>query len=316
LKNFSSLGSTFLFRIFFPGALWTILLTPLIKSFATGNFIISISTSILIFGMTVYFLEHHIYWFYEGRMFWLPCFREARKRYYNIRIDKRIVEAKKIKKNNEPLYNEIWNWLRMFPINSNGERKAISPTRLGNIIQEYELYPWTRYKMDSVFYWYRIWLIIDDKTRKEIDRNWAQADCLLYCSFVFLVSFLIYLVLILYCAFFPVQVLIFPLPSFAVLIPLLIGSLAGSYITYIISIPWHRCHGEYFKALFDVFREKILNKFENIESEKAAWEKAQTYLQYLKIKCPKCEKYHYVGKSHTCNSSDKANNSEVPSTKE
>ncbi len=56
----------------------------------------------------------------------------------------------------------------------------------------YEYYPETRYGMDSAFYWYRIWLVIPDDTRKEYDNSWALGQAWLYISAASLTSFLVY----------------------------------------------------------------------------------------------------------------------------
>jgi hypothetical protein len=53
---------------------------------------------------------------------------------------------------------------------------------IGNIIDEYEAYPLSRYGMDSAFYWPRLWLIIDKDVRNEIDGEWAVVDAAVYTA--------------------------------------------------------------------------------------------------------------------------------------
>jgi hypothetical protein len=70
-----------------------------------------------------------------------------------------------------------------FPFSRQDRRPhAIWPTRFGNVISSYEYYSQERYGMDSAFYWYRIWLILPDDTRKEYDNSWSLGQVWLYIS--------------------------------------------------------------------------------------------------------------------------------------
>ena len=71
-------------------------------------------------------------------------------------------------------YDELWSEIRQFPADEHDHYIATRPTKMGNILASYEDYPDSRYGMDSVFYWHRLWLIVDKDTREEIDRTWAS----------------------------------------------------------------------------------------------------------------------------------------------
>ncbi len=145
--------------------------------------------------------------------------------------------------------------LRRFPIDENGKFVATYPTRLGNLLTAYEEYPLRVYGMDSAFYWYRIWLAIDDDLREHVDSRQALADSTLYVSMALsgtgLLS-LIYAVL---------DVLGVPwtdnLPPAGFLFALAFLALLGSYALYRSSMHLHAQVGEIFKALFDMYRDKV-----------------------------------------------------------
>src|SRR5260370_17941131 len=83
----------------------------------------------------------------------------------------------------DPEYKECWYLLRQFPVDANGDPTALQPSRIGNVIIAYEQYPKVRYGMDSVFYWPRLWLLIDKDVREEVDNPWAAVDSILYAGF-------------------------------------------------------------------------------------------------------------------------------------
>ena len=173
--------------------------------------------------------------------------------------------------------------MRRFPVDEKGRPKAMSPTALGNILYGYEDYPWQKYGMDPVFYWSRIWLTLDESTRKEIDSLWAPADSLTYLSFVslfgsaVLIPFLIVsLVQSSWSA------------SFVVDLRHLWGATVPSLILlwrvfYTLSLPLHVNNGEIFKAVFDVYRrqiEHVLIDQHQATCEGKKWRDAWQYLQY------------------------------------
>jgi hypothetical protein len=161
---------------------------------------------------------------------------------------------------------------------------------MGNILEAYEEYPKRKYGMDSVFYWYRIWLFITEEVRKCVDQIWANADCLLYLSFVSLLGALLFIILSLVKALFMILssagVAFMSLSiSFGVLIVGTLILLFAVWIFYRLSLPSHKINGEYFKSIFDLYRGEITKI--QLEGEPAEeqekWYRTWLYLQYGKI---------------------------------
>ena len=284
-----SFGYPFFLRVIFPGALASavlyLVLWPWIGE--TVNMadkvalVLFFSVSTIALGVIVSFADRPIYSLYEARAWWPAWLRRWLIGRRRLEVGKRCVAADKTADKQERA--EIWSWLRRFPVTEGGQPNAVSPTAIGNILYGYEDYPRQRYGMDSVFYWPRIWLVLDDRTRKEIDSLWAPADSLTYLSFVSLFSFV-------------------------VLIPFLIGSLvqtswSASFVVdirhlwgatvpslillwrvfYTLSLPLHISNGETFKSVFDVYRkqiEHVLIDRHQATCEKKKWRDAWHYLQY------------------------------------
>jgi len=137
--------------------------------------------------------------------------------------------------------------------------------------------------MDSVFYWYRLWLCIDKDIREEVDRTWASTDALLHLAFGMAGLGLIYL------ASGTVAATLTWLGS-----PwLLLGAdqaryaiggvalIALSYLPYRISVPGHLVNGELYKSLFDLHRSTLKTALTAAsDAERQAWTDLWAQLQY------------------------------------
>ncbi|MGB7293332.1 MAG: hypothetical protein WBD99_14250 [Thermodesulfobacteriota bacterium] len=209
--------------------------------------------------------------------------------------------------------------LRKFPIDAEtGDFQILYPTRLGNLIRAYEEYPKLRYGMDAIFYWYRIWMKIDDNLKNYLDSQLAIADSVLYSSFSFYVSgffCLIYAISAVTSARFNLSPIGY-LPHYPILFVLFIISFAIGYFLYRLSTDVHSNYGELFKSMFDVFGKEIdvsdviaevhrftsdpIYLFELDPREKygVAWR----YLHNYRIRCKKCKEPIEVPKMrhHTC----------------
>jgi hypothetical protein len=64
----------------------------------------------------------------------------------------------------------------LYPTDDDSAAYVAHPTRLGNIIESFESYPKIKYGLDSVFYWYRLWVVLDKDLREEIDSSQAVVD--------------------------------------------------------------------------------------------------------------------------------------------
>lgn len=313
-----SFGYPFFLRSFVPGTLAIALCVPLVayyfaptlKDFGILDWIAIFSIGAIIVGVFVSLADDLIYRLYEGRIFQRWWLHGKLVRRLDSKIQNALKKAADAKGRDKVVYDEIWWWLRMFPVDRNGCRFASAPTTLGNIIKEYENYPKSRYGMDSIFYWYRLWLAINEDSRKAVDLVWAHADSVLYSSFVFLFFLVLYSLLTAgslilmswaFCGRLAPTAVDY-LPSLRTLCFLTFISAGGTCFAYHFAIPLQRRIGEYFKSIFDVYRKEVseLSDYETSEAERDTWEKKWAYLQYLRVKCPKCGEFHYAGKSHSC----------------
>jgi len=236
--------------------------------------------------------DYRIYQIFEGRMLF-PHFlftwgRRSEKKYIQS-LTKLICELRIQNKVNSPKYLETWYKLRMFPINEHGEYTADYPTRLGNIIQGYEKYSKSRYGIDAIFWWYRIWFMLDKDIRKEIDHISSKADFALFSSLVFYGLFIVNLIAS-GISHFDNRFFFLVLPSWETFLLIALVSLISGRVFYKLSLSLHRNYGEFFKSIFDVHKKSIL-EFDKIFSreEKVRIEAIARYLQYHKLKCVKCD---------------------------
>ncbi len=207
----------------------------------------------------------HLYMLYEGRRYWpnkvwLFCLNCQKRRLE--KLIKQQEEYKRRKENKKEIgeaeyakYLERSVELRRFPMDDRGQYCAIMPTRLGNLLASYEGYPLRIYGMDSYFYWYRIWLTLNNDLQEQIDNQQAIADSTIYMAFALLCTGLL-CVIYAYITFLGVTLIKY-LPSERVLLGLGFLAFMGSYFLYRVSLHLHSHFGEIFKSVFDVFRDKI-----------------------------------------------------------
>jgi len=177
--------------------------------------------------------------------------------------------------------------LRLYPLDDANQLTVRRPTLLGNILAGYEQYPDSRYGMDSVFYWPRIWMEMDKDKKEEIDGQWSMADGFLILSAISFVGGMLW---ILESILAGVDVFPYALPTDSAG-GAAVGGLAwlvAGYVWYRLSLPFHRQNGEVFKAIFDLYRGKIRKALKLKPQEKATWDATWSYLQYLRLVCPKC----------------------------
>jgi len=284
-------------RIILPGLMASAVFYPAI-GWALGHLpgdpdhlwerILGYAALVVLLGALISTLNSEIYKIYEGRTHWpsgLKAWGIRRQQAQVDKLQKTISSAA-----TQAEYDEAWSELRVYPTSDRGDPEATHPTRIGNILAGYEQYPNTRYGMDSVFYWPRIWLQIDKDVKEEIDSQWSVADGFLTLSAIAYAGAAIWLAQALLAIFgIGLAWLAFGTASLATLaVP---AWLAIGYISYELSLPFHRENGEVFKSIFDVHREKVRNMITFKPNEKETWRAAWAYLQYQAMKCPNCGKY-------------------------
>lgn len=253
-----SFNFKFVFRLLLPGFLVSLSLFPVLKMLCNDlhipidkEYFLILSTVLL--GWFFVIADMHIYMLFEGRRYWPKWIKDKfhaseKKRLY--RLLEKYEKAKTNKDRREEV--EISVELRRFPIDSTGRMVATMPTRIGNLLSSFEEYPLRVYGMDSIFYWYRIWVVIDDDLREHIDNQQAIIDSTVYTSASLVI---IAIISIFYFLIKPLNVI--ELPSQIMLLAIAVSAFLLSYIIYRTSLYLHASFGELYKSIFDMYRSKI-----------------------------------------------------------
>lgn len=255
-----SFSLKFFFRLLFPGFVVSCALFPALATAIEGleinigsEHIILISTVII--GWLFMVFDMHIYMAFEGRRYWPKLLRQQFVKLEENRLAYLLKNYSKAKSADHNKYIELSVELRRFPLNRIGEPFVAFPTRLGNLIASYEEYPMRTYGMDSIFYWYRIWLAIDENSREQIDGQQAVTDSSIYISAALYLSGLICFFYIFSQTFIPQ--LVHHLPVTKYLFAFSFIAFLGGYIIYRGSLHLHAGFGNIYMALFDMHKEKV-----------------------------------------------------------
>jgi hypothetical protein len=330
------LGVKLFFRLLLPGFLLTLGLFPilfaLLDSFglAQQRDVAFVLTTILL-GWLLLAGDMPIYMLLEGRRYWplflwkglLNC-EKNRLVKLNARIDAYYQKLeKKVSGEIDEIDETIWRRYieasvekRFFPLDENGERCAKYPTHLGNTLTSFETYAKTRYGLEDIFYWPRIWVNLSKDLREELDNQQAMADSTVYSTFALASAALLW-------AFYGLfKVLIGPVAAFLYyhkilyeplgkgilahipepFVCFLVGgaSLLFSYfVVYRLAIFTNEQYGNYFMAIIDTNVSKIekyvdvkgiankITALTNIHiDDKEKFEAVRRYLQYYNAKLP------------------------------
>jgi hypothetical protein len=284
-----------LMRMVLPGLLATAVLYPAV-GWALGHLpgdpdhswqrIAAYAALVFVLGALISTLSSEIYKVYEGRIWWPRRLKEWARKRQQLRVDY-LCQAAEAPGVGDAERAEIYYQLRVYPQNDKGDREATHPTRIGNILAGYEQYPGSRYNMDSVFYWPRIWLQMDREIKEEIDSQWSVADGFLILSAISFGGGILWMVQAL-TAVFGIGVHELPLGSSGKASWAGVAWIAAGYGWYRLSLPFHRENGEVFKSIFDLYRGKVWKLTSLKPDEEAKWNAAWAYLQYHLVTCPNC----------------------------
>jgi hypothetical protein len=267
----------FVFRLVFPGALFAAAMFPLLRWITLQaavpiRFEYLYPVAVIGLGWLITVCDMHIYMLFEGRRYWPMRFHDWMLERETERL--KAIEAEIFA--NAPLpkpaeedprrtrrYLEASVRLRTFPRDKDGVFFAQHPTRLGNIIAAYEHYPSANYGIDAVFYWYRLWVMLDKDLREELDNAQALVDSTVYVTFVLCVSGLLmfgYAALGNLAYWCPGIATAVRLPHVSgSVMPILLGiaCLGAARMLYCLSLHAHAQYGETFKSVFDQYRTKL-----------------------------------------------------------
>lgn len=296
---FSAFGQTFFLRIIIPGLFAMFFIYSLFFQSTNniGDSLFVLSLIVVVSGIVLTMLDNIIYRYFEGRFLARHChwIYNLGIRYWKCKVErcyKKAIEIKKKKGTSHPKYLELRYWLRSFPVNDKGKPTALSPTIMGNILTAAEDYPRRKYGMNSIFFFYRIWIALDKDTKAEIDLNAAYMDSAIYTKFVLQIATSIYFLIWLFKKT--------PIDDWLIknqissdlfaqwqqnnmFIVYFIGALILCCFFHMVSIPLVRAKGEYFKSMFDVYRGKIehMTKISSKPTEREKWKNTFVQLQSL-----------------------------------
>ena len=264
-------GVKLIFRLVIPGFLLSLGFLPLLNTGLdlfgwTARFDAAFVTLIILLGWLITISDMSIYMLVEGRRWWPDWIKRVFIARETARL-RRLVENSGSA--DDLVQVEAYTDLAaQFPMTDDGEYYIKYPSRLGNLLSAFETYSLRVYGLDSIFYWWRIWLKLDKETREEVDSGQALADSSTYACFsLFFCSLLMALYLglkILKAAGLRVVpslgghmpellvVLDRHLPGKLSAAALAIVFFGGSFAVYRLSLYLHAQFGELFKSVIDL----------------------------------------------------------------
>jgi hypothetical protein len=268
-----------IFRLVFPGAILAAALVPGLHALLhtvglTIKFEYLFPIEVIAWGWAIVVSDMSIYMLFEGRRYWPSPIRKLLIWCQQRRLKRlsEIVLKRPPPNTDRRSFLEANVEYALYPIDERSEAYVEHPTRPGNIIESYETYPKVKYGLDAVFYWPRLWVVLDKDLREEIDSAQAVVDSTVYISFVLYVSGRVMLVYAALAAtasrlqwLSSVKLPYVPGPS--VLCVLAVGCLIIGFVVYRLSLPTHAKFGELFKSVFDQYQSKLM--FDDVLNEVA-----------------------------------------------
>lgn len=276
------------FRLILPGLILSLALLPFFETVIEDLHLqVKVEAAFAFFVVFVGWLfvisDMHIYMLYEGRRYWPRRLKQWKVNLQRKRVDRLFSEAKEAYKTynkmhsetarepesltndgsgvekealrNYQLYLETSVQLREYNINEDsGLFEAVFPTRFGNILYAFENYPKRTYGMDPIFYWYRLWLLVDKDVREEIDNHQSIADSSVYCSFAF---YLAAGVVAMYAGLHGFGIGSIRYIDHICFAPIFVVLIVLGFLTYLLSLSYQKSNGELFKSLFDIHRGRF-----------------------------------------------------------
>ena len=256
----------FVFRLLLPGFILASAMAPLLHWFLhiLGIWIeikYLFPLEVVGWGWAIIICDMYIYMLFEGRRYWPIWVRD-----WLIVVQKRRLERLR-----EVIESDVEAAVEyaLYPVDDAGKAYVAYPTRVGNIIEASEAYPKVKYGLDAVFYWYRLWVVLDKDLREEIDNAQAVADSTIYVTFVLYVSGMmmwLYAIMELLAENLWPSMIKFPyIPGPKPLVVLGAACFLVGFFVYRLSLPVHVQFGEIFKSIFDQFRLRLL--FDDVVKE-------------------------------------------------
>jgi hypothetical protein len=157
-------------------------------------------------------------------------------------------------------------YLRQYLAFAPAEPGAVLPTRLGNTLRAAESYPGDseRWGLDAVFWWPRLYLIIPDSAREQVDEARSSVDQMVFLSVL--------------SGVFAAIALGFGIAGLPLVVwaPCVGGAVALSWLTYSAAVVSAAVFGDLVRSCFDLFRSDLLTHLgwsmpERLPDERALW---------------------------------------------
>lgn len=227
----------------------------------------------IFFGLILIFLDGEIYNFIRLNLYWPDYlinykYNSQMKKYRGLINNINDINEKKIKK---------------YP----SKEKYLQSTDLGNVIAEYEYYSKEQYNMDFETFWSRIWYMLPEEVKKDIQIRGARADFPVYLSFIFLMFSPFVIIRILQCRILIYEQFVslgidhFYIVNLTSIILAISFMWMISFGFYKLAICEHVYYGTYIKSIFDIYRSSLAGKigvktssnltYSGIENERKEW---------------------------------------------
>ncbi len=161
-------------------------------------------------------------------------------------------------KQKSPEVERIQSYLADFPYRADGDTyifEAERPTRLGNLIASYELYPKNIYGIDTIFFWNHLIFLASEESRAEVDEKSSIAESILLSSAagagIAIVAFLVLLFNVIRGRCLE-HVWLIPAESAKLAFQIALFGIAAFVIFYRLSLPAYREYRDSFRAMVDL----------------------------------------------------------------
>jgi len=152
--------------------------------------------------------------------------------------------------------------------------RFLQATDLGNVLSEYENYPYDQYGMSFNIYWNRIWEILPEDAKTDIELRGSKTDFIVYLTFISLLSIPL-------IAFRSYQLWGWEIAILAIVFSWLLVK----RFLYRLAVNAHANYSGYIESVFDIYRLDLAKKLglpANLcpsEEEKKIWEEYAEFLQ-------------------------------------
>src|SRR5262249_15870113 len=155
-----------IFRLVIPGFLLSLGFLPLLNTglelFGWTEFNAAFVTLIILLGWLITISDMSIYMLVEGRRWWPDWIRRVFFARGEVRLRLLVGNSRSTDEFSQiEAYTDLGG---QFPMTDDGDYYVAYPTRLGNLLSAFETYSLRVYGLDSIFYWWRIWLKLDKDT--------------------------------------------------------------------------------------------------------------------------------------------------------